>query len=268
MILYIIIKLYYILNKKEDFISINEYQENQEKKEKIKSIFNSVVIINLSFIIYFLITYTPSNICMLFKYSFFYSNINTYLIDFITIFLISISGIFIYCLKLLDPFMRTIIINLLLLNWEFISNYKEKLRQQKSLYEPFNTDNFSDIYNIYEDNFADNKLKEIRHLRKTKTTKINAISFNFRKNNNEKNEMSEENKDGKDNKFGISTIKAEKANSSQHIELNNLDSDNNTSINEIDENYYEEKQENEENKKNEEKDNKEKEKNKIKNEIN
>ena len=98
---------------------------NKEKNEKIRKD-NSILTINLSFIIYFLITFTPSNISMLFKYSFFYSNINTYLIDFITIFLISFSGTFIFCIRLLNPFIRTFIVNLLLYNKEFIANYKER----------------------------------------------------------------------------------------------------------------------------------------------
>ena len=68
MICYIIIKLYYVLNKKEDFISVNEYQENEERNEKIKNIFNSVIARNICFIIYFLITFTPANIIMILRY--------------------------------------------------------------------------------------------------------------------------------------------------------------------------------------------------------
>ena len=242
MILYIIFKLYYIINKKEDFISVNEYQENQEKKEKIKNIFNSVVIINLSFIIYFLITFTPSNICMLFKYSFFYSNMNTYLIDFITILLISSSGTFIFCIRLLDPFMRTIIINSLLLNREFISNYKKNLLEKKSLNEPFNK---NEIYNIYEDNFSGNKLQEIKQmskLRKFKTSSKIEDTFNFGKN---KNEEDEKNNEENEKPFGISKIISKKANINKNFEMINLaknNKDNNSSISEHD---YEENQESE-----------------------
>lgn len=68
MICYIIIKLYYVINKKEDFVSVHEYQENEERNEKIKNIFNSVIARNISFIIYFLITFTPANIIMILKY--------------------------------------------------------------------------------------------------------------------------------------------------------------------------------------------------------
>ena len=208
MIIYIIIKLYYILNKRHDFLSINEYQENKEKIEKIKKIFNSVLTINLSFIIYFLISFAPTNILMLFKYMFSTSNINIYIIDFITVFLISFSGTFIFCVRLLNPFMRTFIINLLLFNREFISNYKEKLIKENGFNESFDENNLSEIYNIYKDNFSGNKLKN-NIIRKTRTIQSNKMGLNFgNKSNKDYDNNNSNNLKGKiiNNKETISEI--------------------------------------------------------------
>ena len=191
MILYIVIKLYYIFNKK-DSISINEYQENKERNEKIKKILNSVLTINLSFIVYFLITYTPNNVLMLFKYIFSISNVHIYLIDFITAFLISFSGTFIFGIRLLDPFTRNCIVNLILFNREFITKYKEKLLKENGN-DSFDETNLSEVYNIYKDNFSSNKLKT-SSIRKTKTILTNNLSLNFGKKQSKDDSLNKKNK--------------------------------------------------------------------------
>jgi hypothetical protein len=119
------------LNKKEDFLSVNEYQENEERNEKIKNIFNSVILRNISFICYFLITFTPTNIIMILKYFLGKSNIKCYYIDYMVILLISFNGTFLFIVRLFDPLMRNFIVNLLSFNREFISNYKKSLLKDK-----------------------------------------------------------------------------------------------------------------------------------------
>ena len=131
MIVYISIKLYYVLSKKEDFISVNEYQENEERNEAIKNIFSSVISRNISFVCYFLITFTPTNIIMIIKFLLGISNIQSYYIDYIVIMLISFNGTFIFIVRLFDPLVRNFIINLFLFNREFIKNYKEYLIKEK-----------------------------------------------------------------------------------------------------------------------------------------
>ena len=250
MIIYIIIKLYYVLNKKEDFISINEYHENNENNEKIKNVFNLVITTNISIIIYFLLAFTPGNIAMLLKNLFSYSNNKTFLIDFITILLISFSGIFIFCIRLLDPLMRTFIINLISLNKEFLSNYKANLIKEKTLEESFiSNNNVSEIYNVYSENFLNNNIK--RNNKKSKTIAMKPISFNFGKNKNEK----------KNKNFEISSIFAKKASNSGKFEMDNFNGseqkmyeidnkdigseriDTFSNLNELEENYYLENQE-------------------------
>ena len=260
MIIYIIIKLYYVLNKKEDFISINEYQENQEHNEKIKNIFNLVITTNISFIIYFLLAFTPENISMLLKNLFSYSNMKTFFIDFITIFLISFSGIFMFCIRLLDPLMRAFIANLISLNKKFISGYKEKLIKEKTLDESFISNNGNDIYNVYNENFLyNNNFK--RSSKKCKTIAMKTISFNFGKNKNEK----------KNKNFEISSFFTKKASNSGKFEMDNFNEseqkiyerdnkdigsepiDTSSNLNELEENYYLENQEYDNNKKDKDK---------------
>ena len=260
MILYIIKKLYYILNKKENFISVNDYQDNKEKNEKIRKVFNSVLTINLSFIIYFLITFTPSNISMIFKYTFFYSNMNTDLIDFITIFLISFSGTFIFCIRLLNPFMRTFIINLFICNREFITDYKERLLNKKDLNESFDLDN--EIYNIYEDNFSHNNLNKIESIRKTKTIQMNTLSLNFRKDSDNIDNSKEI------HTFGITPGISSKRSNIEIFEKENQNKNNTYSIKEMEENFYSDEEEEEDNKKDSIINNNENKKSRIQIEIN
>ena len=255
MIIYIIIKLYYVLNKKEDFISINEYHEN-ENNQKIKNIFTLVITTNISIIIYFLLAFTPGNIVMLLKNLFSYSNMRTFLIDFITIFLISCSGIFIFCIRLLDPLMRTFIVNLVRLNKEFISNYKANLIKEKTLNESFvSNNNESEIYNVYNENFLNNNFK--RSSKKCKTIAMQAISFNFEKTKNE----------NKKKNFEITSFYTKKASNSGKFEMENFNEseqkiyevdnkdiglqriDTFSNLNELEENYYLENQEYDNNKK-------------------
>ena len=252
MIIYIIIKLYYVLNKKQDFISVNEYQENKERNEKIKNIFNLVIARNISFIIYFILTFAPENVMMLFKYLLSYSDIKTYFINFMTISLISFSGTFIFCIRLLDPLMRTFIVNILSFNREFISNYKEYLLKEKTLNESFISNNVSDIYNVHDndDSFLNNK-KFQRNEVKSRTIKMKTISFNFGKTKN--------NNENKSKKFGITTFIDKKASNSGIFEMKNFNEsernfetnsniigsgriDTFSNLNELEEKYYMENQ--------------------------
>ena len=229
------------MNKKEDFISVNEYQENQERSEKIKNIFNLVINRNISFIIYFLLTFLPGNIAMLFKNLLSYSDMKTYFIDFITIFLISFSGSFIFCVRLFDPLMRAFIFNLLSFNREFLSNYKEQLLKEKALDESISSNNVSDIYNVHDDSFMDNKLKIRRNSKKSKTIYMKNMVFNFGKNKNKINGICSVVKIGEssqifemnnfnESKKGIYDVNSNFISSGRNDTFSNL--------NELEENYY------------------------------
>ena len=121
-ILFIIYQLYYVLNKKPDFI-VSEYQETKEEKRMhLKNFFGSVKSRNIANICYFLITFIPANIIMILKYILNKHTLKSYFIDFIVISLISFFGSFIFIVKLFDPLIRSFIINLLLFNRDFIFN--------------------------------------------------------------------------------------------------------------------------------------------------
>ena len=246
MIVYIIIKLYYVLNKKEDFISINEYQENHERNEKIKNIFNSVINRNISFIIYFLVTFTPTNIAMIFRYILSYTNFQVYFIDFMTILLICFSGTFILCLRLLDPLMRRFLINLILFNREFITKYKEHILKEKQMNESFASNSLNETF-LYNESFSDNKIRINRNYKKSKTIKASPTSFTFGK---IKSSASKE-----ISNFGTSTKLNRNESSSEKFEMNNLNNDNISDLNELEEYYYNENQDNTEDNKSKNNDN-------------
>ena len=173
MIIYIIIKLYYVLSKKEDFI-VNEYQENEERSEKIKNIFNSVISRNISFVCYFLITFTPTNIIMIIKYFLGRTKFQCYYIDYIVIMLISFNGTFLFFVRLFDPLMRNFILNLFLFNREFITKYKEHLLKEKRFNESLTEESLIANNEIINESFSENK------------TKIVEFPENFEENGNKK----------------------------------------------------------------------------------
>jgi len=245
MIVYIIIKLYYVLNKKEDFISINEYQENHERNEKIKNIFNSVINRNISFIIYFLVTFTPTNIAMIFRYILSNTNFQVYFIDFMTILLICFSGTFILCLRLLDPLMRRFLINLILFNREFITKYKEHILKEKQMNESFVSNSLNETFLNNES--SSDKIKIVRNYKKSKTIKVSPTSLNFGK---LKSAASQE-----ISNFGTSPKFNRKESSSDKFEMKNLNNDNISDLNELEEYYYNENQDNAEDNKSKNNDN-------------
>jgi hypothetical protein len=118
--------------------------------------------------------------------------VHIYLIDFITVFLISFSGTFIFGIRLLDPFTRNCIVNLILFNREFITKYKEKLLKENGN-DSFDETNLSEVYNIYKDNFSSNKLKT-SSIRKTKTILTNNLSLNFGKKQSKDDSLNKKNK--------------------------------------------------------------------------
>ena len=223
MIIYIIIKLYYILSKKEDFISVHEYQENEERNEKIKNIFNSVISRNISFICYFLITFTPTTIIMIIKYFLGKTKLQCYYIDYIVIMLISFNGTFLFFVRLFDPLMRNFLLNLFLFNREFIKNYKELLLKEKRFNESLTEESLYIANNeTINESFSENKSKivefpenvdEIRNKKNKKMdlsferTKSEEILFNRHKPNK---------------KYSYSSILTKRASQSENFEMNTI----------------------------------------------
>ena len=230
-IIYIIIKLYYIINKKEDFISIHEYQENEERNIKIKNIFNSVIARNITFVCYFLITFTPANMIMLFKYFLGKTDLQIYWIDYMVIMLISFNGTFLFIVRLFDPLMRNFVINLLSFNREFISNYKNNILNEKRYNELMNeTESESNsekrikiIDFPYNYNYNENNIKLINHsLKNSKNLKdSNQYDFKFIKKNGHYSKTNK--KDLNDKKYemiNISDKNTNFSNLSQNIDNN------------------------------------------------
>ena len=241
-IIYIIIKLYYVLNKKEDFISVNEYQENEERNEKIKNIFNSVISRNISFICYFLITFTPTNIIMILKYFLGKSNIKCYYIDYMVILLISFNGTFLFLVRLFDPLMRNFIINLLSFNREFISNYKQYLLKEKRLNESMTEETvYSPHNNTLNDSLIERKIKIIDFPENNKgNIKIfkNLDNISFGTNKSEENCSKLEHKSSKLLNYSPKLMK--KVNIGENIEMNTFafNSKNNSNLNKNDDDFY------------------------------
>ena len=222
-IIYIAIKLYYVLNKKEDFVSVHEYQENEERNKKIKNIFNSVIFRNISFVCYFLITFTPANIIMLFKYFLGKSKIKSYYIDYLVIMLISFNGSFLFIVRLFDQLMRNFIISLLLFNREFLSNYKEQLLKEKHMNESLN-ETGNESFSVVNTKFIDfpSNYKENNNYQKM-------FSVSLKKLKSDGNILKNDIKVVK--KFDKSNDINKKSNYNKNFEMNNIVNDNNDNIN-------------------------------------
>ena len=178
-ILFIIYQLYYVLNKKPDFI-VSEYQETKEEKRMhLKNFFGSVKSRNIANICYFLITFIPANIIMILKYILNEDNLKSYFIDFIVISLISFFGSFIFLVKLFDPLIRSFIINLLLFNRDFIFN-----------------DQNNNINSIMNEHLLLENNRNIRNNQKPKTA-VFLRDINIKKEMNHKSSFSSEKKSGR-----------------------------------------------------------------------
>ena len=221
MIIYIMIKLYYVLSKKEDFISVNEYQENEERNEKIKNIFNSVISRNISFVCYFLITFTPTNIIMIIKYLLGKTKFHCYYIDYIVIMLISFNGTFLFFVRLFDPLMRNFILNLFLFNREFITKYKEHLLNEKRYNESLTEESLYIQQNeTINESLSENKTKIVEFPQNFEENKIKnnkgiALSLERTKSEEILNKRHKSNK-----KYYYSSILTKKASQSGHFEMN------------------------------------------------
>jgi len=113
---------------------VSEYQEPKEKSQKLKNIFKSVVSRNIAYICYFLLTFIPANIIMVLNYVF-NQNIHCFVIDFYVMSFISFFSSFLFIVKLFDPLMRSLIVNLLSFNREFLNNYNST--EQITMNTPF-----------------------------------------------------------------------------------------------------------------------------------
>ena len=142
-LLFIIYILYFVLNKKDDFI-ISEYQETKERTKKLKNIFSSVISRNIASVIYFLFAFLPENIIMLLKYVF-YKNTKSYYVEYFVIVLISSFSLFLYLIQLFDSLIRIFSINLFLFNREFIYIPEDNNSENKNLMNtPFLTDDINE----------------------------------------------------------------------------------------------------------------------------
>ena len=180
-ILFIIFELYFVLNKKKDFI-IDGYQESKERSKQLKNIFKSVISRNIAYVIYFLIAFIPENIIMILKFVF-DKNINCYYIEFFVIILISFYSSFLFIVKLFDPLIRKLIINLLLFNREFLYRHYNN-ENQNLMNTPLLLDDFPEIIR------HQNKMKTSIFQSNIKITNIfsKQLSFSFPKKSGNKSE--------------------------------------------------------------------------------
>ena len=127
---YIIWNLYYIRVKKLQSLSLS-----RKSIENIKQIINSIVFIYLLFIIYFLIIFVPANILILLKYFSFSMNFENFYSEFIIMILISLYGIFIFCVKLLkNPITLNYFLSIVLRNKNYIKEYEKSNGNENDIF--------------------------------------------------------------------------------------------------------------------------------------
>ena len=116
---YIIWNLYYIRVKNNQSFSLN-----RKSIESFKQIINSIVFIYILFIIYFLIIFVPANILIILKYISISLNFENFYSEFIIMILISLYGLFIFCVKLLaNPVTLNYFLSIVLRNKSYIKDY-------------------------------------------------------------------------------------------------------------------------------------------------
>ena len=116
---YIIWNMYYIRVKNNQSFSLN-----RKSIESFKQIINSIVFIYILFIIYFLIIFVPANILIILKYISISLNFENFYSEFIIMILISLYGLFIFCVKLLaNPVTLNYFLSIVLRNKSYIKDY-------------------------------------------------------------------------------------------------------------------------------------------------
>ena len=121
-ILYIINRLYYIFKKNTTFFSLST---EIRRENTIRKLITSLIQRHIFCICYFLICFFPSNLYMIIKEVFDFQNFHIYIIDFITLTLLSIYSTFILLVKLTDPIMKSFI-------WKLIFCEKEIKKEDDS----------------------------------------------------------------------------------------------------------------------------------------
>ena len=127
---YIIWYIYYIRVKKDQSFSLN-----RKSIESFKKIINSIVFIYILFIIYFLIIFVPANILIIMKYISISLNYENFYSEFIIMILISLYGIFIFCVKLLtNPVTLNYFLSIVLRNKSYIKDYGKTDRNDNDIF--------------------------------------------------------------------------------------------------------------------------------------
>ena len=167
-ILYILYKLYFVINKQKDF-TIREYEESEEVPIKSKICGCSLLSRNIAYILYFLSAFIPENIIMLLKFFFDKKSVKCYYIQVLIIILISFFGSFSFFVKLFDPLIRNYIVNLILFNREFYEN--SFINTHQNINETFIEGNNDNIRNkikpktaIYRNNIIVDKMNQKKSL--------------------------------------------------------------------------------------------------------
>lgn len=98
-------RLYYIMKKKNsnDFLTLND---EDKYDTTIRHLINSLITRHLFFIWYFIITFLPISFLMLIKLTIGIDFLKNYYFSFLFFSLVSFNGLFNFCIKLSDPFMR------------------------------------------------------------------------------------------------------------------------------------------------------------------
>lgn len=137
---YIIWNLYYIRAKKIQSLSLS-----RKSLQSFKKIINSIVFIYILFIIYFLIIFVPANILILLKYISFALNFENYYSEFIIMVLISLYGIFIFCVKLLtNPVTSNYFLSIVLRNKNYIKDYGKTDVNENDIFNNNLTENLAE----------------------------------------------------------------------------------------------------------------------------
>jgi len=136
---YIIWNLYYIRVKKLQSLSLS-----RKSIQSFKKIINSIVFIYILFIIYFLIIFVPANILILLKYISFALNFENFYSEFIIMVLISLYGIFIFCVKLLsNPVTMNYFLSIVLRNKSYIKDYGQTDVNENDIFNNNLTENLA-----------------------------------------------------------------------------------------------------------------------------
>ena len=128
----------------------------------LKELFNSINFRYILYIAYFLVIFVPVNILILLKYTLLFLNFQNFYVEFFTMTLISLYGIFIFSIRLTSPKIFNFFMNIILCNKKFIKGSEPLIENNNNILDNNMTEEIDFDQITYGNKNIPNKIEKKR----------------------------------------------------------------------------------------------------------